>query len=292
MAFEYIYIANKENTEIISLFQKYDICCIEDKVIRIIGKYTFGVNLFDIHKDDIIYKLEVLDEKVFKMAEKEYSYGERVFKLNQIETIVFNKLINEGDERAAHIYKSFSSEIDSVYKDYKYIQSQVFDALPFNDEEYSIITKEIKPFNLEEFIMELEEGGEDFYKLTTYEDFTINPSKPEPEYINRVDEIFSIISNEATDKAIYPEDETKYVTNLDLGIIKGELEQAAKDNHIKITITTQELGINVGANAFIILKPVKDDGLKDLYKFVFDESNEFKIKIARTIRREETDYLY
>ena len=295
MSYVYIYLNPYDKEEFLELFTKYNICGKDDKVARVIGKYTFFKNHYYIEKDAEVLKIEIIDQNTFELRAKVYSFGERIFRINQMEDIVLSKLIAKHDIRAKHYHDSVNSEVDAeAYKDYRYLQLNLYDALPFTDDEYSTIIHFVCDYDLEELKTELEDEAKGtFDKICKYEDFSIYPTAPEePEYMERVENIFSILSTEAEDKVIYPEDESKYATNIDLKVIRKELNQAALDNSITLDFSSKGLAININCKRFKILEPLTDDGLSDMYNYVYDENNEIKIKIARYLRRIETGYLY
>ena len=69
------------------------------------------------------------------------------------------------------------------------------------------------------------------------------------------------------------------------------MKDLASDYGIKIKIGATCLEIEI-IEQHKVITPVKEKELKDLYKFVYEDSNSYRVLLARELRQKETGFLY
>lgn len=279
----YVYVEKGEYNNFIKLFQKYNVCC-KDSDSKLVGKYTFKKHYFECSKGDMIFKIH-MNRETFN--NESYLFGEKLFEFGEKEKTISMKLMSEGDEIALEVIGMG----DKKYKAFEYLRYKMFEALPFTDKEYNCI-RAIQEFDFDEFKASLdEEGTTTIEDLIEYEELILEPSEPEKKYMDKIKALFDIIDNEVEESVRFPEDETKALINIDLTPIKKELKDSASDCGIKIKIGANGLEVEI-IEPYKVIKPVKMEELKDLYTYIYEDSNYFRITLARELRQKETGYLY
>lgn len=301
MSSNYIYIKKDEYKEAIELFKKYGIGCKESNCI-IDCLYRAKKDYFDIRKNDVIFRFNFLDDRTDVKYPEPYSFGEKVFNIPNFYNDYLKRLASEGDAVAIRLQKFLETlNFDAVYdkhsfdfasyKDTRYMTYRLYDALPFSDREYSFINS-LANFKFFDFKDEIAaEGKMTFDELFQFESVNLEPSEPEKKYMDKINALFDLLDNEIEETVRFPEDETKAVINIDLSSIKNELKEIAKDNGLDLSVSSKGLDIEI-IEPYKIIKPLYMKDLKDLYRYIYEDSKLFRIRLARELRRKETGGFY
>lgn len=275
---EYVYVSRKQYDFVINLLRKYDVCCIES-VNHLVGKYTFKKDYYSSFKGDVILHFELSRSDIYN--NKYFTLGEKLFEFIERESVIEKRLRADG---------LISTELD--YKTKAYIRYMFFKALPFTEEEYHFIHN-MEQFDYDDFRIALEdEGMVTVEELLEYEEVDLEPFPPEEEYLDKINELYAIIDNEVEDKVLYPEDENISLVNVDLLPVENELIDVIRSMGIDTYGYGEHLLFIDIIREHTILQPLHMEGLDELYSCMYEDSETFKIKLARELRRKETKCLY
>lgn len=301
----YIYVEKDEYKNFIDLLKKYNVGCLEtDCVCK--EKYTLKVS--GGRKGDVILRFSIYISGLrSRIQESEYfsfSFGEKLFNFQKIIDEIKYREIFEDKVSDIEKYKfpdcddyygsetKFNKKFKDYYKILKELELKMYESLPFTPKEYYII-KNLDEFDFNYFIKEYTEKGMDLKDIYKVEEFYLEPSEPEEEYMNRVSAIFDIIDNSILEKVRYPEDESIASINIDLSSINKEVKKAAKDNNLNVKINKNVLSFEDSEGEGIrVIRPCYTKDLKDIYPYLYDDSKLIRIIIARELRKTETKCFY
>lgn len=283
----YFYFKAQMKDKFIELLKKYDVGC-KDSETPCVGIYTFKKNHYEFSKGDTIFHF-TMDDSVYKS--EDYSIGLRLFEFRRVESEIAVRLLKEENDEIVRRIISGDKKNDRRYKDFQYIKYRMYESLPFTDDEYYFIDK-IEEYDFNELKNDLAaEGSITLSDITDFEEIGFEANPPEAEYMERINSLFALIDNELESFAPFPEDEKIKVCKLDLSIIKKEIKEIAADNGLTIKVNAKGLEVEI-CEIYSILKPLYMKELKDFYNYYYYDNESFKIKIARELRKKETNTYY
>ena len=283
----YICVNKDECLGFLTFLRKYDVGCVGTNCI-LTEKLTYKREYFKYGHNTVILKFEVDRDRIYCGDYSPYLFGERLFNFTEIENRFAANLMAKDRELRK---KYFNDGNPYKYKTDRYFMYKMYEALPFTDDEYDTICR-LDEFDYYELKEQLEENEKiDIRDIFNYELMRLEPLEPETEYMDRIGAVLDIVDNEIKSSTRYPEDESKALINIDLLSIKKELGQAAKENKVNISVAEKSLSIKFN-DTFKVISPVRIKELKEFYPLIYDDSEYLKIRLARELRKFETNCFY